>query len=280
MWLFYALLTVCLTTTLVITMRVLAVNSLDDRAFAFSYNLLGCLVMLTLVAIVGLGTIHLDGYLLLLMVLSGICYGLFQRYQFVVRKNLEASELMPVITPTVIVGYVLAIVWLHEPLTAARLAGFALLLAAMAMVVARHSKLRLSRYTLLAVAIGVVLAITSPLDRRVAPHFSQILTYGTMIWLFSAIITFLPYVKPAAVKKEVLHHGWRLFAIVGINIVATFTALAAIRMAPSSQVQPILSTNIVLVTILSVFVLKERDHLWLKFAAAVSMTVGLILISR
>lgn len=280
MWLGYALLTVGLTSILAILMRVLAVRASDERAFAFTYNLIGLLILTTLLLIRGVGVIELNSYLLGLMVISGLGYGLFQRYQFSVRKHIQASEVAIIFTPTNIAGYLLAVVWLHEVVTPVQVLGFALLMVAAFLVISRHHKVTFTKYTVLALAIGVGLAITAPLDRRVSPHFGEVLTYVAVIWLSQTIVTFLPYVKPSAIKTELGIHRWKLPLLVTINLLATYTLIAAIRLAQATKVQPITASNVILVAVLGVVLLKERERVWLKLLAAVLATVGLVLISR
>ncbi len=261
-------------------MRVFALKAADERSFAFTYNAIGLTHIAILLIFTGLGTINLSPYLLVLLITSGLGYGMFQRYQFSVRKHIEASELATIFTPTNIAGYLLAVVWLNEKVTVWQILGFVLLIVAAFMVIARHHKVIFTKYTLLALAIGLGLAITSPLDRRVATHFSQILTYVAVIWLAQTIVTFVPYVRFNTIKKELNIHGWKLPVLVTINLLATYTLIAAIRLAPATRVQPVTASNVVLIALFGIILLKERDRVWLKIAAALLATIGLILISR
>lgn len=280
MWLIFALATVALTSVLAILMRVLAVKADDERAFAFTYNLIGLLILMVLLLIWGIGMVSLNVYLFGLLVLSGLGYGLFQRYQFSVRKHIEASEVAIIFTPTNIAGYILAVIWLHEAVTVWQVLGFAMLMLAAFMVIARHHKVTFTRYTVLALVIGLGLAITAPLDRRVSPYFSQILTYVAVIWLAQTVVTLLPYVKVGAIKRELRIHRWKLPLLVVINLCATYTLIAAIKLAPATQVQPVTASNVILVAILGIVLLKERHRVWIKIAAAILATAGLVLISR
>jgi len=280
MWLIYALATVALTSVLAILMRVLAVRADDERAFAFSYNLIGLIVLACLLLVNGIGSVNLNPYLFSLLILSGLGYGFFQRYQFSVRKRIEASELAIILTPTNIAGYILAVVWLHEAVTVWQVLGFAILMVAAVMVIAKHHKVTFTRYTMLALVIGLGLAITAPLDRRVSPFFSQVLTYAAFIWLAQTIVTFIPYVKVSKIKRELQIHRWKLPLLVLINLCATYTLIAAIKMAPATKVQPVTASNVILVAILGIIILKERNRVWLKITAAILATIGLVLISR
>jgi drug/metabolite transporter (DMT)-like permease len=281
MWLAYALGTVLLTSILGIMFQVVARKATNPRAFSFVYNFTILLLSLLLVLIVGVGRVSLTPWLVGLMVLSGLGYGLFQRYQFVVRRHISAPEIQILITPTGIIGYLLAIAWLNETVTPSRVVGYLLVIAATLLVLKKHGlNFRFNKYVLLALGIGAALSLAGTLDRRIAPHFANALTYSLILWLAQSIVTFVPYVKLKDIRQEVALQSWRIPLLAVINLAVQFLQISAIKLAPATQVGPVTSTNVVLVAILSVIFLKDRDRLWIKFAAACLATVGLVLVSR
>lgn len=281
MWLVYALLTVFLTSILGILFQVVAHKAKEPRAFSFVYNAFILLTSLALVGLVGFGKISLSVWLTGLMILSGIGYGLFQRYQFVVRRHISVPEIQILITPTGLAGYALAIVWLHEVVTPARITGYILVIIATLLVLRKKGlKFTFNKYVFLALFIGAMLSVAGTLDRKVVPHFTNVLTYSLFLWLAQALVTFLPYVKLQDIKHEIRSQSWRIPVLGIINLAVLLFQIAAIRLAPATKVGPVTSTNVILVALLSIIFLKERDRVWLKLIAALLATFGLVLISR
>src|SRR5690606_37903755 len=101
-----------LTSTLSVSFRVVALNTKNARTFGLLFNGTILLMTLLLMFFFGVGRIELNGWAFFLLILSGAGYGLFQRYQFTVRKHISAPELQILLTPTGAAGYLLAIFWL------------------------------------------------------------------------------------------------------------------------------------------------------------------------
>jgi drug/metabolite transporter (DMT)-like permease len=281
MWLVYALGAVLLTSILGILFQIVAVKAKDARTFSFLFNFTILLMTLLLVLVIGVGKVDLSPWVTLLMVFSGIGYGLFQRYQFTVRQHIPTPEIQILLTPTGLAGYLLAVVWLNEAVTLPRVIGYMLVVLATLLVLKKPGlHFKFDKYVVMALGIGAVLSISGTLDRRVASHFSHALTYSLVLWLAQALVCFLPYVKIAQVRQELKLQGWRIPLLAVVNLAVLYLQISAIKLAPATQVGPVTSTNVVLVAVLSVVFLKDRKRLWTKFGAALLATVGLVLISR
>ena len=140
MWLFYALITVALTTILGTTMRLSAIKAKDPRSYAFAYNILGLTILGILLCIQRDFKIELNWYLAGLLFVSGLGYGLFHRLQFLVRKHVESSELATITTAATVIGYLLAIFWLGEPFKIVRFIGYVLIILAALAVLQKQRK--------------------------------------------------------------------------------------------------------------------------------------------
>lgn len=281
MWLIFTLLAVASTTVLATLMKLFLVRSESPRAFSAVFNIFGAFVAVTLTLFMGGISTNIDLKTFILLVCSGVGYGVFQRYQFTVRKHVQASVLQTFIAPTGIAGYLLAIVWLHEPLTYQRVVGYALILTATFFVIKKPkaAKIEKSVYALLVLIIGVALSISGTIDRQVSPHFS-VISYTAIIWIFQALGTVLPSISIKSLKDEIQKQKWRIPLLACINLMATFLLISAIRLAPVTQVQPILSSNTITIALAGIIFLKEHDRLWLKLAAASLAALGLVLIGN
>jgi|GEM_PF-3488166 len=281
MWLGYALATVALTCTLGLLFRIVALDSKNPRTFSFLFNAIILLITALLIPFFGVGTISLDARIVILMILSGAGYGIFQRYQFSIRQHIEASVMQLIVTPTSIVGFALAVLFLGETITPLRILGYSLIIASAMLVIKRKGmKLKFSRYVVGALIIGSALSIGLTLSRAVAPSFSSVLVYTLFIAFAQTMACFLPIVKLKDIQIEAKIHTWKLPFLAVVNLGALFCTIAAIRLAPATKVIPVTASNVVLMTLLGIILLKERDRVWIKLFAAALTMVGLVLVSR
>lgn len=280
MWLFFALGSVLATTTLAILFRVLSVKASDSRAFAFAFNTTVLCYALILCLVFGVGSINFSRELLFLLMLSGLGYGVFQRYQFVVRKHLPASEVQIVYAPTGIAGYILAIFWLGESADLVRIAGYGLVLLAAFLVIKRPKKFVFNHFVLLAFLTGAALSIAATIDRKIAPEFSSVLLYVAILWFFQALFCFVPKLSFASIKTEFLKQYKLIIPLAAINLIALFCLISALRLAPATQVMPVANSNLVFISLAAIIFLKERERIPVKIAAALIATLGLFLVSR
>ncbi len=280
MWLLYSLITVALTSILAISFKVVSLKAEDSRAFSFIFNGTILLITLILVLVTGIGKVNLTPWTVCLLVISGIGYGLFQRYQFVVRKHIPTSEIQILVVPTGIAGYLLAIFWLQEAITPVRVMGYALvLLAAILVLFKKGVTFKFNRYIFLTFFIGISLSVAATIDRKVAPLVENVLTYTAILWAAQTIMCYLPYVKIEKIKRELTLQRWKILVLALINLAVLYCQITAIRLAPATKVAPVLASNIVVIALLSIVILKERDRIIIKIIAALLATTGLILVS-
>lgn len=280
MWFLYAALTVLFTTILGISFRKIALKTSDQRAFSFAYNLSMFCIALVIVLLTGLGDIDLNRYYFGLLVLSGIGYGLFQRYQFAIRKHIEASTIQTVVMPSGLVGFILAIIWLGEALTLTKVVGYLLVILATLLIVAPKSHLKLNKWVLGAFLIGAALSIAGTIDREVSQQFSSALTYTAALLFFHALLTYVPFVKTRSLLEELRRWNWRIPVLAAINVASLVALIKALQLAPASQVLPVTQSNVVFMALAGILILKERSRTPIKILAAAITFIGLFLISR
>lgn len=281
MWLLYAVSAVVCTTTLALLFRTISQRSHSSRAFAFVFNTTALIISVFLVSINGIGVIVLNEYLYVLLIISGIGYGIFQRYQFSVRKNIEASVLQTIATPASIAGYVLAVIWLGESVTIQKIIGYScILLAGLVVIRPKKTNFIVNKYFIVTILITMSLSIAGTIDRRVAPQFSSALTYTLVIWLFQSFAVAVPRLSIKAIREEASLHSWRIPVLAAINILALYFTISALKIAPVSQVSPVLACNVVFIALFGIIFLKERDYVLHKLVAALITFVGLFFISR
>ena len=276
----YALLTVVFTTTLGISFRKISLQTKNPLAFAFVYNATMFLLALPLVAVFGIGKVDLNPHLILLLILSGIGYGLFQRYQFKVRKHIEASVMPILVLPSGVVGYLLAVIWLKEDITVYKIIGYLLILGSALLVVAPKKKFKINLYAIAAFAIGASLSVAGTIDRQVSPHFSSALTYTAILLFFHMLVPYLPFVATKNIKLEITQQKWKILILAAINLASLVCIISALQLAPATKVMPVAASNVVATAVVGIVLLKERSRIGIKLFAASLTFIGLMLLSR
>lgn len=282
MWLAFTLAVVACTSVLGILFRVVAVKSKDPRIFSFLMNATALIIVALLVIVKGMGKVSLENGALVLILLSGLGYGFFQRFQFLVRKHIEASKISVIFAPTGFVGYTLAILWLGESVTPLKLAGYALIFLAILLILYKKSseKIVINRYVVIALFIGAGLSCAATIDRSVVPGFESALTYTLIIWASQTLACFVPGISMKHIKTELRINTYFIPLLAVINVAATFFLVSALQRAPATQVMPIANSNVIVTALLGILLLKERDRIGTKLLAAIIATVGLILVSQ
>lgn len=281
MWFLYAIGFVVLTTTLAMFFKKLSGETKNQRAFNFLFNLFSLLATLALLLVAGVKLQTVSLFIFALAAVSGILHGLFHRYHFVVRKNMEASIIETVMAPAAIVGYALAIFWLQESITFAKIFGYSLiLLAGMAAVWQRNQKFKLNRYVLLALFVSVCANVAVIIDRRVSIDVNSALLFAAFLWFMQALVCYIPYIPKTDVVRELKTYKWLLPALASINALVLVLAISALQQAPATRVLPVLNSNVVFIALTAVIVFKERQRVGVKVAAAFVACVGLFLVSR
>jgi drug/metabolite transporter (DMT)-like permease len=282
MWIVFALSLVACTSTLGILFRVAAVRSDDPRTFSFLMNMTALGIAALAVAITGVGQISLRENGLWLILISGFGYGMFQRYQFLVRKHIEASRIGLIFAPTSFAGYILAILWLNESVSLQKLLGYVLIFFATVLILYRKraERFEVNRYVIIALLIGGGLSIAATIDRAVTPGFESALTYTLVIWAAQTLACFLPSIRFKQALREVHANKFLIPLLAVINVGATYFLVAALQRAPATQVMPIANSNVIVIALLGIIFLKERSRLWVKISAALIATLGLLLISQ
>lgn len=280
MWLVYSLTFVALTTVLALLMRTVSLKTHDQRAYAFLFDFGTLLVTLTALAFVGIGTVTLNPWYVFLILCAGVGHGLFHRYQFLARAHIEASAIEVIMAPASIVGYVLAVLWLNESVTLFKTIGFALVLGAGLLVsYSTKTKLTINKYALLAFAIAASASIAGTIDREVSQQFSSALAYAALLWAIKSAVCYIPYVKYTSLKKQLGEFRWYLALMAVLNAAILYCALSALQLAPATRVLPVLSSNVVFISLAAVIVLHEDKHVRRKLIAAAIACIGLFFVS-
>jgi uncharacterized membrane protein len=104
LWLVYALLAVSFSTIFALLARIIGMSSQHPRAYTVIFEVLSALFSLLLITIEPLSLRPVSGTVIVLTILTTLCYGVNDRLLFFINKSIEASsltiidKLVPVVT--------------------------------------------------------------------------------------------------------------------------------------------------------------------------------------
>lgn len=275
-WLFFTLCAVAINTSLGLGLRSLSKQSTNPRLTGFVYNCYAALTSVTIWITNGARLpSNVPAFAVALLFVSCLGYGVFQRGQFYLRKQVEVSELTPVMQTGIVFGFIASIIVLDEILTPKKLLGACIILCATLMV-SLSKKLTINKYAGIAVAISAALSIAGVIDKIASPHY-PLFFYTMLIWIIP-----LPFIALPAKSKEIhtaiKQAGWKIPLLASLNALSLVFFVHALQVGEASKVIPVLSTVTVLTILGGIIILGERDNWQRKVLAGVLATIGVLII--
>ncbi len=275
-WLTFTLAAVLINTTLGLGLRKTSKGSSNPRIMGLIYNCYAALMSMIIWIVSGAGLPHNLGWPIIgLTLLSILGYGIFQRGQFYLRKNVEVSELTPVMQSGLIAGFAASIIILNEPLSTKKLLGAGIILTA-TLLVSLNRKLAINKYALFAIGIASALYVAGVFDKLANPHY-PIFFYAMLIWTvplpFIAYPTTLKDIRIAL--KEI---NWRIPLLASLNALSLVFVQRAFQLGEVSRVIPVLSTVTVLTVLGGIIILGEKDNWQRKVLAGILATIGILIL--
>lgn len=279
-WLYLTLLGVLLSSIASVLQRVLMKG---DRSNPYSYAIVFYFLLGFLILVFGLLTgsdfslLRGNVYLLLLAAaLWGICQVLF----FKALQLVELSEVTIVLGLRVVVTIIASILFLNQVFTGWNALGALLILGSTLLVVDLKKDFKLNKglvFTLIMTLFGGLAIVADSVNVQ---HY-DVLAYSTFSNFLSGFFILAFYPKALT--------GWKQFIqpsfLVKMLPVAAFSAgqgilylLALAYGGNTAQVGTIRQASVIVTVLLAVIFLKEKDKLWRKLAAAILVTLGVILL--
>lgn len=280
MWLVLSLAAVLMFTSQNLLMRVLAVRSDHPRTFSFIFNLWGTLFALLIFIFErpSLDSLaHMSWFQILLIGGAGLGYGLYERTHFLARKNIDASTTAIVFRLNSVIGFIGAIIFLHEPLTFTKFIGAIILIGASLVVIHKNPNIHANRFLLIAIFSATALGFAGLFDKPASFGIPATL-YSAAMWAFSLPVIALPKMTYKQLKKEFLIGGWKVAFTAFLNVFGFILYLKALSLADASRVIPITSTTGTLTVLAGIFILKENTYIGRKILAGILMLVGILLL--
>ncbi len=281
-WFYYLLPAIVLFASLQIFQRKIGVDTANPRASAVVFNGIASLLALLIFFIVGdyqRLNIPTTPTPWILLGLGGLFYGLFERYRFSASKHLEASILVVINNWSFVVGFIGVILLYREPIAVKHLFGAGLILLSIILVsMPKSKKVAITTIGLLfGFLTSTMIGLAQIFDKAGAENFSPAL-YSIIVWLAPIPFVIFPRLKLSQIKQEIRQSGKSIFIMSLINVIGYYLALKALEVGTAVQVVPMIQTYSIITVIFAAIFLKEREHLLLKFFAAILALIGIQLI--
>lgn len=280
-WLYLAGWAIVLFTSLNLLQKVLATDAKNMRAMSFVFNFYAGTVAIGIAAITGkLQNISLNvstlGWILLLV--SCLFYASFERLRFIVADLLDASVYSIVSTIAVAVAFFSSAFIYNEPLTPAKLLGFALVTTSLIIVSNGNKGVKISKKgLLLSIFSFVMLGFGWALDKIGTTNFNAD-TYNVFVWTIPVVLIYLPSLPVSDIKAEMKAGSWKLLLLALLNVSGYLLQLKALELAEATKVIPIIQTSIVTTVIAGIIFLKEKDMITKKVVAGLIAMGGVFLL--
>ncbi len=167
---------------------------------------------------------------------------------------------------------------LGEPLTPLKIIGVGLIMLGNFLISFGKQKLKLSRGMIIIIVASLMFSTINFGDKYLLGFFSTAL-YNFILYSVSSLIL-LSFIK-FDVKKiinELKLHGPIVFLTGLIFAVGIYFFEKSIKLGEVSRVVQIHSSSIIFTVLLGIILLKERENLWKKILATISVFVGVYLL--
>lgn len=255
-----------------------------DKSNPYSYTVVFHFLLGFLILIVGLARgsdFSLFSGNVYILFLAAALWGVCQVFLFKALQTVEASELTIVSGLRVIITIVATIVFLNQVFTGWNMLGTVLILAATFMVVNLGKGFKINKGLLYTLAMAFFGGLAFVADSANVQHY-DVLGYSTYSNFLSGLFILAFY--PKALQQ------WKHF--VQPNFLAKMLPLAVFSASQgvlylmaltyggnTAQVGTIRQASVIVTVLLAIVFLKESDKLWRKLAAAILVTLGVILLS-
>lgn len=278
-WIVFALLSLIFSTTFQVLSRVLAVKSENPRVFSTVFNSIATIFAFLLLFLEPWSIKSFPPVgIIFLTLLSTILYGVFERTQFYVRKNIDASTLTILFRLAPVITLIASFLILKENITFVKISAVACIIGANILLVSGKRDFKFNKYLLLAILCAVSLGLAWTIDKKASVYYSTVI-YSIIIWTLPVFyIASFPLVSFKSIVTEFKISTWKIPLLAAANVLQFYFQLKALYLADASKVIPVISSSTVLTVLLGIILLKERNNLGRKIIAGALVFIGVLLL--
>ncbi len=215
------------------------------------------------------------------LALMTFLYGFSNVFIFTSLKQTEASKFTIIFATRALFTILASSLLLKEMLTIQQIIGAFIIFSGVVLVSLKSTTFTFGKGELFALAGALCFGLANTNDRYLLQYFS-VYPYMSIGFIAPAILMGLIYPKEARYAPMFLQRS-TLPKVVVLCVVYAFSAIsffAALKVASSSsQVAAVNLTSVIITVLLSIIILKEREHIVQKLGGAVLSFIGLLLVS-
>lgn len=208
-------------------------------------------------------------------------YALANIFIFKALKSTEASRFTVIFSSKTLFAALSASVLFKEVLTPIQWIGAILIIAGIVIISMKKFHTRLNMGDFFALLAAILFGLANVNDRFLVQFFDPY-TYVVIGFFLPGFAIAIMYPKkilllPTYLRKNFLYKMVFLCLLYGLSAVTFFAALQ--RTPNSSQLFSINAFGAIITVVLSIMILKEKEHMWKKILGVVISVIGLLLIS-
>lgn len=245
------------------------------------------------------GAIHLAGGLLCLLFLPfldlradlsvgvvlgvlgmGAAYTVGNSLYFLALQATQLSEIDLFLRTSSLWTFIAGVVLLGEAVNGSTALGAGLIVASVLTLSQQARALRFSRAQLLALSAAFTFGLGNVVDKALSPYFDP-LTYTTLNLLLTGLgMLALARAGPAELTQPALRGAWAWMVAATFALTQALLILAYQAGGGAGQVILVAQIRLVLLVMVGVVILRERDRLDRKILAVILMIAGISLLYR
>ncbi len=213
-------------------------------------------------------------------VLTTVLYAAGTLFLFRALQNIEASEAAVIISSRALWTIVVALIFLGESLDLTKTIGVILVLGSIALVSLKRKTIRFNKGILYVLGAAFCYGVAFANDTFILRQ-SEVFSYTTLAFLFPGLLTLAikPRILPEIKKLLNIPALFKMVLLCLLYSTAVITIYLAYQQGgTASQLAPISQSVVILTVLLATIFLNERSQLARKFAAAIMVIIGVLLL--
>lgn len=277
-WFYWALATAFVSAAYNLMGRVVAVKSQDARVFSVLFGIIASFMSILFFLVEPFEFRNISLKVVFLTILSTILMAIFERLQFYVRKEIDASTLSIIFRLIPAVSIIASILFLKESVTMTKIVAVLLIIGGNLLVVLARGKgkFKFDKASLVAMLAAVALGLAWTADKGASIGYSATL-YALIAWVLPTIYNYLT--PPIHSDKLIIE--WKtgakgIIILAFLNVLVYYLQIKTIMLVESSKAVPVMSMSTILVVLFGIIFLKERDNIAIKILASILVVIGAI----
>lgn len=217
----------------------------------------------------------------LFIICNGLLYNLVNVFRFKAYKYEEASALAPIFTTMNLFTVLFSIIFFRSPISLATIAGIIIITFAAVIAVSSKHKIVLSKGILFAIACSVLSGMTIAIEGHISKYIPTS-EYLSLLVCVELILGQLFILRPkiSEIIFEFKTQGIKIALSASLLCLSALALIGSFAKGNVTEIVAFSATATLLVTILGIVLLKERDRVVIKLLATIVAVLGVIIISK